>query len=145
ESRVLGRAHPSHWAHEPHASDQVSVHRIDRGSANANKNFIVVRRRLFQVADLKIADAIFAIHDSFHGIGRGSSFLIAIVGRHPVGDKRHEYQRDKDREDTPLQNALYLHRPNEACLLSCSTVITTFPRAWPSSKYRIASAVSLNL
>ncbi len=96
ESDVFGLAHPSHWTHRPPASDQVAVNRIHRSRADSDENFIVFRCRFFQVAELKITDAIFAIHDSFHGITRGSSVAIAVVSRHPIGDEQTANEHDQD-------------------------------------------------
>jgi len=39
--------------------------------------------------------------------------MIAIVSRPPVGDERHHYQTSENDGRTPLEKALYLHRPNE--------------------------------
>src|SRR5207249_2802103 len=111
ESGVLGLAHPGHWTHRPRASDQVSIDRIDRGRADADENFVVVRRGLFKLAELKILDAVFAIHDSFHGITRGSSVAIAVVSGTPVSDEAEQEtdeQQNQDNAERPLEKSFHL-------------------------------------
>lgn len=42
--------------------------------------------------------------------------MIAIVSRHPVGDKSHHYQTGENDGCTPLEKALYPHVPNETAM-----------------------------
>src|SRR5215471_18858917 len=92
----------------------MSIHRINRSSANTNENFIVSRRRLFNFLQLEVSGAVFARHDGFHGIIRGSSVSLAVVGGSPVGDEEPRDEPNKDQQCAPFENAFDGHRPNES-------------------------------
>src|SRR5262245_30958018 len=93
----------------------MSIGRIDRGRAEADKNFVVVRNRLFQITKLKVLDTVFAIHDSFHGVNWGCSVAIAVVARRPVADEQPGDENDQNYKETPFQYAFNFHVPNKAC------------------------------
>jgi hypothetical protein len=85
-------------------------------------------------------------HQTLEGLGfaiyesRGNNGFWTITEQGKAFLSNRASGRQDDRSPCCLKT-LYIYL---SALLLCSTVMTTFPRACPASKYRIASATSLN-
>ena len=69
---------------------------LTEAARTLNQNFIVAGRRLFNVAELKVLDSIFAVQNCFHRAGRSCSVAIAVVSRRPIGDEEPNHYRRKN-------------------------------------------------
>ena len=87
----------THCAHDfGRAFDKVPIVWINRSCANSDQDLIVGWRRLFNLFELEVAQAIVAINHRFHGISWRRSFSIALIGRGPVGGLKPDHQREKN-------------------------------------------------
>src|SRR5262249_18777467 len=83
----------------------MSVGRINRCCADADENFILLRRGLFNISQLKIFDTIFARENSFHGIGWHGPVPIAVVSGSPVSDEEPDAETEQQHKCGPFKYA----------------------------------------
>src|SRR5207237_5938798 len=80
-------------------SQHAAVVKSEGNGANPDENLVVVRNRLFDLFKFQnlIGRAVFAVTNSFHGMGRRAGLLIAIIGGRPIGELEPGEENEKDR------------------------------------------------
>src|SRR6266487_7104308 len=87
----------------------MTVNRIDRSRSDANEDFIIFRRRLFNLLELEVVDTVLTIHNSFHTVGWNGRVAITVIGRNPVGDEEPDDEYDQNYKETPFNYAFDFH------------------------------------